>query len=170
MLERRAMTFLAALDAIEGCEEMGLRAVWGTPRINSERQRGQIASGAAPETLAGLAPVPSPARSGKEYMARLRARQEQRDVTGRSKVRAVETFRDAFAGLFVRFQAEESRDPDHDLLSVHFLTQRQHRERFMNTFHGLRDRCQMRLLLTGPWPPYHFSAVLSAIDGLGVKN
>ena len=53
-------SFLAALDAIEGCEEMGLRAVWGTLRIARNEPRRQIASnGPRAEPMAASAPARS---------------------------------------------------------------------------------------------------------------
>ena len=72
----------------------------------------------------------------------------------------------------MRFEAEDSEDRDQRTLSLHFLTPRLNRSRFVSAFRALRDRCSMSLLLTGPWPPYHFSAALSRSTTLrsGIKG
>ncbi len=169
MLTLRAGPFRAALDVIEGCEEMGVRVVWNTVEIDPDEPSREIAQQSGAERLASDVPHATCARSGTEYLARLRARYQEREASARRKARAIETVQDAFAGRFVRFQADETADADRGVLSLHFLTRRCDRERFVRAFDEFRDRCLCRLLLTGPWPPYHFSAALSNLD-LDVAN
>ncbi len=164
MMACRAASFRAGLDAIEGCEEMGLRAAWSTSAIAAEHAHGKFASHLASETAAVLSPRTGCAGTGSDYMARLRARHDQDAASAQARALAIETLRDAFAGLYVRFEAEGSEDRDQRTLSLHFLTPRLNRSRFVSAFRALHDRSSMKLLLTGPWPPYHFSAVLSTID------
>ena len=102
------------------------------------------------QTQAITSPRTSCARSGTEYMARIRARHDQLAASSQAGALAIETLRDAFAGLYVQFAAEDSRDRDQCTLSLHFLTPRLNRSRFVTAFCSLRDRSSMNLLLTGP--------------------
>jgi hypothetical protein len=165
MLALRVATFRAALDRIDGSEEMSLRAVWSAPELERKHPHRQPANHGEADAMANAPSSAGAARSGTLYLARLRARYDERKVSDQVRERAVETFKSAFAGLFMSYQAEASEDPDEISLSLHFLTQRRDHELFVSAFRQLRDHCQTRLLLTGPWPPYHFSAALSTLDG-----
>ena len=170
MLTLRAATFRTALDVIEGCEEMGLRAVWNAAGDRAKRAAPYCRE---PRRGRGAAQSPSltrhtgirPSTSLAFALATTCAGPMTRLENG-----AVEALKSAFAGLFVAYEADSNLSGDETSISLHFLTRRRDRERFVSTFHQFRDRSDVRLLLTGPWPPYHFSAALSTLDRRVLAN
>ena len=78
MLTLRAATFRTALDVIEGCEEMGLRAVWNAPDIAPNEPHRIAVSHGGVEVPPRALPSPGIPGSGAEYLARLRARYDMR--------------------------------------------------------------------------------------------
>jgi Gas vesicle synthesis protein GvpL/GvpF len=76
MMACRAAPFRVGLDAVEGCEEMSLKAELGTNGIAIEQARDESQSRAGPEAAAASSRLAGSVRSGKEYMTRLRARHD----------------------------------------------------------------------------------------------
>ena len=97
-----------------------MRAVGASRKSNANEATPRSRAVPQRRTSAVVARFAGPARSGTEYMARLRARNDHHEVSAQAKARAVEDFKDAFAGLFMRFQAEERRIPTDALLSFIF--------------------------------------------------
>lgn len=133
--------WLAALEAVDGCEEMGLRVMLE----------------AAP-TVAGrppAAPGPKP-RTGAEYLAGLRARLDLRDASRRAAEREAERMRAAFEGLFRDCRVDAATPGREAMASIAFLVPRGQVEAFRAAFRAHQSPGAARWLLTGPWPPYSF--------------
>ncbi|HEX8204093.1 MAG TPA: GvpL/GvpF family gas vesicle protein [Isosphaeraceae bacterium] len=141
LLDGRRAEFLAALDQVDGCEEMGLRVWLGTD-----------AAPPPPEALAAAGPHRPGA--GLAYLAARRARLAQQDARGAKADQAVTRIRDALRGTYVRYLV---RDPGvGPLVALNFLIRREDRDPFWEAFERLQEQGCDPVLLSGPWPPYHF--------------
>lgn len=169
-LEKRKRSILAAIQEIDGCEEMGLKAIWSAPELAKDEPSNNRGKQGSDEVQASAPAGTESCRVGTDYLMRLRERYDKAATVKQAKARAVETLKDAFSGLFVRFEAEERDDPDRGSLSLHFLTLRRDRERFLTAYRELHERWAGALLLTGPWPPYHFASVLMRLEDLSPSD
>jgi len=138
LLRTRRAQFLARLDELDGCAEMGLRILLAGP------------GPPLPQDLRNAAK----AVSGRAYLQRLRACYDGRERDRAQADALIEMAKQAFAGLFRKCDAEHSVEGR--LLSLHFLTHRDKTEAFRASFRGLQEARTEKMLLTGPWPPYNF--------------
>jgi len=132
--------FRRALDDLQGCGEMGVRAI----------RRAMTTSppcAAAPQTAL------SPARA---YLAARQSHYAARDAAGKEASRFAERMERAFQGLFAQCKTESFFLCDHHVLSLHFLVRQCETGCFRDAFRRLEQRSPEKLLLTGPWPPYNF--------------
>jgi hypothetical protein len=153
-LAERGERCKSLLRELHGCVEMGIRVF---PRaINSgERDMEVSAFGSAAEALRSTEP-------GRLYLAARRAHYGKQERLIEESNALTERCRAAFAGLFVKCKTEKAspgarrlafRTP---LASLYFLLRREWLESFRNTFRDVASRESVRLLLSGPWPPYNF--------------
>jgi hypothetical protein len=151
VLELHGERLRAGLDRVRDCEEWGVRVLWRQP----DEQPGTPS--ASEQT-----PLPT---SGREYLIR-RAAEEQRR-------RAVEARAEDLASamhLELARSAEDSRrkvlaTPDL-LLSAAYLVRRDRMTDFHSAVRQLvAAHPDLRVLGTGPWPPYHFAPHLDATEG-----
>lgn len=160
LLRVRRTDSLAALDELDGCVEMGLRVLpeGSTTDYTDKRVRESI----NPLTLSSVSSVLSVVKSssslGTGYLAERRARYAAKDSRHQQAAGAGERFRRIFAGLFVKCEAEPLSTAAGTLLSLHFLVRREQEECFRAAFRRLQEDSLQKVLLTGPWPPYHFAA------------
>jgi hypothetical protein len=130
-LRERAAGLLAALDAVAGCVELGLRVAERGSHGGGERE----------------AVRPS---GGREYMLALRERSE----AGR---RCVETVHEPLARLAERSTVENERRGAL-VLSAAYLVRRERVERMRAQVARLQEEHPgLALVCTGPWPPYSFA-------------
>ena len=177
LLEEQAGRFTALLGELDECVEMGLR-VAAAPSASAST------TGAAERE--GPESPPKGSSPGHSYLAALsdRLRVEQRAAASEAtSPGAVDRYREAFAGLYVKVRAEHpaplklavgisdgklrisQRDDDslpgrlsrswHSSLAVYFLVPRPRVAAFRETFREL-SRGTEGLELSGPWPPYNF--------------
>lgn len=152
LLRVRHGHFLAALREVEGCDEFGLRVLVGSraPEVHPVCTPAMAAPGGTPS-----------GGPGTRYLADRRTRYAEKDTQCQQAAAALERFREAFDGVFVHCEQEPTVEAA-PILSLHFLVRRENHDRFYTTFRRLQQGSTDKLLLTGPWPPYHFAAASRA--------
>lgn len=154
VLRRNGQGLLAALERVRGCVELGVRGVWQRPVQESE-ERLSVAAGGG---------------SGRAYMVARLAR-EQRLQAGRAAAEgAAEAIHRALAPL-ARDSClrifPPSTGAQQQLLAAAYLVERPSMEGFAQRATALAQPvADVKLLCTGPWPPYHFVPVLQAGEAL----
>jgi len=140
LLRRRRTEFAGLLDELDGCVEMGVRAMLTGARGAAARHpggEGEPGSGAA-------------------YLVGRSAAYARRDAE-RESVAATRTgLRQAFDPLCVQSCASARAVGDRLLVSVQFLVRREHVSAFRRRFRRLQVQQTQGMLLTGPWAPYNF--------------
>lgn len=150
LLRVRRDDFLAALAEVDGCDEFGLRVLF-----DEKARQTNPSSCSGGTSLFAL----SPARgAGARYLADRNKRYAEKDTRCEHAADAAERLRAAFQGLFVRCEHEPAADTA-SMASLYFLVRRENHGRFQAAFRDLQQKSADKLLLTGPWPPYHFVTV-----------
>lgn len=154
--------YMSLLNELKDCVEMGIRILiadceFGIADFNKKSEEYPVAS----------TPYPS---SGKNYLTARKAHYAQEDQFNKESERIVEQIRVAFGGLYLRFKSECAatglRPPASDIrlppsafrdcLSLYFLVPKKSVEAFRQTFRHVSCDESLKLLLSGPWPPYNF--------------
>jgi hypothetical protein len=134
LLRAHEMELLEALDRVRGCDELGLRVLQVIETEEREQQR--------------------PPRSGREYLLRRMAAEQ---VSSRAQRRCDAIHED----LSALCNASTHRRAAGFLLSGAYLVARDRTQRFRSRVIELAaDNPDLRLLCTGPWPPYNFAPQL----------
>ena len=179
LLRRRRGELLASLAVIEGCTEMGIRALPSGTRGEGRGTRGKQSRTALAPRPSGLAPFSPPASSlappaspllasasGRAYLASRGALYAEKDGTRREAEALTEKLCAAFDGLFRQCRPEHSSGGDRRLLSVAFLVPREREGQFRRAFREIEAQMPERLLLTGPWAPYSFAGPEGGADSI----
>ena len=172
-LRARRGEYQALLQRLGGCVEMGVRLLlpW--------KDRAPSGDGAGPYSVASGA-APAGTSPGMHYLHARRARyqEEERLALEEGEDQTVERCRTAFAGLYADFRSELSRirgpgtfEGDHAasrwrdgaeqgvrMASMVFLVKGDREKDFREAFRVLAREEGMKVLLSGPWPPYNFVA------------
>ena len=148
-LRQRAGQFHALLARLDGCVEMGVRALQ------------MEAAGLGGDGAAG--PMPAPAAASSTGAAYLAARRSHFAITERAE-RIAQTVRDALSGRFREAMVETRGAGASAMVSLYFLVERAALGGFRTAFGGIGG-AHAALMLTGPWPPYNF--VCGAAAGAG---
>ena len=154
--------YMSLLNELEDCAEMGIRVLmadceFGAADFNKKSKQYPVAS------------TPYPA-SGKNYLTARKAHYAQEDQFSKESERIVERIRVAFAGLYLQFKSEcagAGQKPPasgihiahsafRNYLSFYFLVPKKSVESFRQTFRHVSCNESLKLLLSGPWPPYNF--------------
>jgi hypothetical protein len=144
VLEIHQAEYRALLQALDGFAEMGIQLL-----IDGSPGRAKTGS-----TAVSPAPLGSAEPPGAAYLSakKLSYRSADRMVERESEL--VEEISASVAGLFVRRKVERpSRD---HLLRLYFLVPRSAVECFRRTSRQGSRNQPVKLLLSGPWPPYNF--------------
>jgi len=102
-----------------------------------------------------------PSCRGRAFLEQRRSRYGMDAARQAQQRRIEETCRTSFAGLFHDIRSETERVLGADsqaMILVSFLIPRTLVERFRRTYADLQPFEGGRMLLTGPWPPFNFSA------------
>ncbi len=137
MLAERRVSFVAGLAQVRGRVEISLRAIWAEP------------------------PPPHPVseerpRSGRAYIER---RMEEERAAALRRLRAEQTADDLYArlGHYAVASVRKVLPTERMLLSAAYLVAREDVASFQAMVAEIgRDRPDIRLLCTGPWPAYNF--------------
>lgn len=151
LLVKRADHYRKILRELEGCAEMGIRAITEGLETQPEGRHDSSED-----------PVTEVAEPGKLYLSRRNNHYRVESSVIHGNQQATERFCQAFSGLFKKFRSESSKFGIHTenskaiLLSLYFLVPKQSLDRFQQTFARLSSSDSSKLLLSGPWPPYNF--------------
>ena len=151
LLERHRDEYAALLAGLEGLTEMGIHVLLDRSSPGTESRT----EPAAPPPVCPLC------ESGAAYLAAQRQHYLGLDRAALHERSLVEELWTSLAGLYVRRKMEPPDSNRGSLLSLYFLVPRASVEPFRHTAHHLRSRESIKLLLSGPWPPYNF------VDSLG---
>jgi hypothetical protein len=148
LLRLRRETFRAALDRVADCVEMTVRTWGGEGEVPPPREP-------VPPSL------PTSPAAGTAYLARRRAAFADKDGCLHRTVQVGDRLRQGLSDCAVGFLAESparrAAPP-----GFHFLVRRADQAAFVEAFRRLAAADPGRLLLTGPWPPYHFADLAAA--------
>jgi hypothetical protein len=137
LLEDHCREYEALLDRLRGMTEMGIRLLWP-------------ASAALPPSLAQ-----SP---GAAYLTALRNRYGSQDTPAADEVLLADRIVALLASWSTEQHREVSLSQQGRLLSLYFLTPKSAAEEFRGKVREITTPCGVKLLLSGPWPPYNFVA------------
>jgi hypothetical protein len=143
----------AGLDHVRGCVELGLRVVWRPADAPADRPvSGSSADNAIHEPADG---------SGRAYMlARLARERRSREAHHAAEQLAAEVHDDLAA--LARDSTRRVIVEPVPQLAASYLVPRERADIFNARVRQLAaDNPQLRLLCTGPWPPYHFVPTLA---------
>ncbi len=136
-LRVRGDDWRAALDDVEGCDEIGLRVLLDPP--------------------ASPGPIVASSRPGTAYLRALKARHDVSETVLAEASRVAQRLRDALEGTYRRAIAEDPGPGRERLLSLAYLVPRPRLDRFHAIIGPLAAGQGGKILLTGPWPPYSFA-------------
>jgi hypothetical protein len=145
VLARNAERLRAGLDRVRDCEEWGVRVLWQQP-----------------DPGPGGCNVPSamPAASGREYMLRRAAEEQRRQARAGRAEELAGQLHAQLATAAVDSARKVLATPDL-LLSGAYLVRRERADEFQDRVrHLAAAHPDLRVLGTGPWPPYHFTPAL----------
>ena len=146
LLEDHHEEYQTLLRDLEGLNEMGIRVLLE----GSEAGTKTATSPVPPETFSGAC------NSGTAYLAAKREHFLGLDRAGLDQRLLVDELCGPLSGLFVRRRVESPDLTRSRLLSLYFLVPRASVESFRQATRGLHPKESVKLLLSGPWPPYNF--------------
>lgn len=138
LLRNRQKEFLASLAGLTDCLEMGVRLI--------------------PASTPPPAPPSTPNLSGTAYLVARWAQFAIDDARKQLACRLKAAFQEVFGSVIQRLDVEAPRS-EGEPFALHLLLQRGQRSRFEEAFVRWQKRRPERMILTGPWPPYHFASV-----------
>lgn len=144
LLRRRRAAWSTALTAIEGCEEMGVRL---------KLARTPNGTAGPPPTASASLVITGP---GAAYLERLRAQHATQRTALQELEREAEAVKSGFTGLYRSCRVEDATGDDGPSAKLAFLVPRMALDDFRLAFGRVRRTSPVPILLTGPWPPYHF--------------
>jgi hypothetical protein len=137
LIEDHHTEYEALLLRLRGMAEMGVRLLW------------------PPSTT----PLPSmPRLSGAAYLATMRIRYNSQDTLAPEEVLLADRFVALLDDCFTDQRREVSLSHQGRLLSLYFLTPKSGAEEFRRMIRKISIPHGVKLLLSGPWPPYNFVA------------
>lgn len=143
---RHASVLARGLDRVRGCVEMGVRVV-----SREAKQAEAISPNTAPAD-----------QSGRAYML-ARLEDERRRRASQSRAEAMGDALDAALSPLARDGTRRLLPAPQVLLTAAYLIPRDASESFTSRTRSLADEHpDVRIVCTGPWPPYHFAPALSS--------
>ncbi len=135
LLQERRPEYETLLSRLHGMTEMGIRLLW-------------------PAQAVPLPPLPE--SPGSAYLASLRHRYNSPDTLAPEEGHCA----DRMAAALAKFSAEERREISPSaqgrLVSMYFLVRKSGAEAFRRQAREIAPPRGVKLLLSGPWPPYSF--------------
>lgn len=136
-LEEHGEEYRGLLARLEGMAEMGIRTLW------------PVSPGQEP----AAAPAP-----GAAYLASLRRRYGASDSLTAEETQLADEIANRLAESIVEERREVSPSGQGRLVSIYYLTPRAATERFREEARRIAAPPEVKVLLSGPWPPYNFVA------------
>lgn len=137
LLEAQREEYEALFERLRGMTEMGIRVLCQARPVVLPR------------------PVLSP---GAAHLASLRKRYHSPASLAPDEAQLADRIAASLAGCFSEQRRETSAAGEGHLLSLYFLIARTEVERFRNKARQISLPDDTRLLQSGPWPPYNFTA------------
>jgi hypothetical protein len=135
LLEDHRREYEALLLRLHGMTEMGIRLLWPASAV----------------------PPPSLAQSpGTAYLASLRNRYNSQETPAPEETLLADRIVALLAGRSTEQRRELSSSLQGRLLSLYFLTPKSGTEEFRRMVRTILTPPGVKLLLSGPWPPYNF--------------
>jgi hypothetical protein len=135
LLEEHRQEYEALLDRLHGMTEMGIRLLWPADKT----------------------PLPAvPQTPGAAYLASLRARYKIQDTLAPEEALLADQIVVLLVRWFTELRREVSSSRQGRLLSLYFLTPKNRVEEFRKRVREIAPPEGVKLLLSGPWPPYNF--------------
>jgi hypothetical protein len=136
-IEDHRTEYEALLLRLRGMAEMGIRLLWPP----------------------SATPLPSlPRLPGAAYLASLRNRYNSQDTLAPEEVLLADRIVALLDDCFTEQRRELSSSLQGRLLSLYFLTPKNGTEEFRKMVRKISTPHGVKLLLSGPWPPYNFVA------------
>jgi hypothetical protein len=141
MLEENATAFIGMLDRVRG------RTEWGV-RVNADREA----------MVRGLAPAPTAAGSGGDYLRRRKAEMKADEEVGAEAARIAREVHEALVERAEDGVVLQPRVPDpQTLITSAYLVPFSDQDAFLASAKELDAKYEgISLDVTGPWPPYSF--------------
>jgi hypothetical protein len=137
LIEDHHTEYEALLLRLRGMAEMGIRLLWPP----------------------SATPLPNIAHSpGAAYLASLRNRYNSQDTLAPEEALLAERILALLDDCFTEQRREVSLSHQGRLLSLYFLTPKSRAEEFRKMARKISAPHGVKLLLSGPWPPYNFVA------------
>lgn len=137
LLGDRRREYDALLDRLHGMAEMGIRVL----------------------CPARPAPRPKPCLPpGAGYLAALRGRYNMGDSLGPEEHRTADRIARLLSGCYTERRREISQSDRGRLLSLYFLTPQSGVQHWLTAARRIDSLDGANLLISGPWPPYNFTA------------
>ena len=146
LLARRGKEFHELLAELDGKTELGLRILLHEPR-------------AGPPIFSPLASASSP---GTAYLDSLRKRFASEGGLSGAESRLVDRIRESVRHLHAAIASELRPAPHGRLLSLYLLLPKKNVNECRRCLLPLVEDTSWKVLLTGPWPPYHTVALRAA--------
>jgi hypothetical protein len=152
-LDKHREALAEGLIRVQGCVELGLRVLW--PLDEAAETSDETGALQLPACTAVTRDAP-----GRQYMLGRLADETQRRQRQVRAERFAEAIRRSLASL-VRQQTERRLVTPRMLLMAAYLVERDRVEAIRERIRALGSQYpELRLLCTGPWPPYHFAPCL----------
>ncbi len=153
LLGQREAEYRALLEELHGCVEMGVRLLLPAKRNNPLAGMSLTARASVGPDATGPCKA---TRSGTSYLAARSRYYAAEDRVAMTYDRIAADVRGALTGLFFRCVTEFAACGGMTLASLYFLVAKEVLVRFRQAFGRIRMRPDIRVLLSGPWPPYNF--------------
>jgi len=152
LLRKNHDAYGALLHQLEGLGEMGVQVLLDPSEDGTESNAGTVRARSL--ALEG--------NTGAAYLAAKRQSYLGLDRAGLQQRQLVEELCDSLCGSFVRHKVELPSSGRGGLLSLYFLVPRDSVESFRRAARQRHANESVKLLLSGPWPPYNFVDSLQA--------
>lgn len=156
ILRVREKEFQTLLEEVKGRVEMSIRLL---PEKKDDPEGDWDLPSGRPGGCEPEVPPESEPESGKSYLARRGRHYGLKDLGRQVVHEKLVGLRKVFDGLFAKDFPENSSPGKSKMMSIHFLVQEEQVEKFQDTFLRFQGKSPDKLLLTGPWPPYHFATL-----------
>jgi hypothetical protein len=149
LLGERRQEYEAMFDRLRGMAEMGIRVLCADGR------------GLGPRF-----PAASSLPPGGAYLAGLRNRYHSETSLAPQESQLAGRIGELLAGCFTEQRRESAQAAQGRLLSLYFLTPKTGVERFQNKARQIAAGDGIKLMLSGPWPPYNFASPGDEFSGI----
>jgi len=159
LLRNHRVTWLSMLDRVEQCDEYSVHL----PPHELATDQGQ------PERTSRDAQKVEPTdRPGTTYLMARRNTLQRAAAARKEALRRAEQVCQALEGLYRSYEVNPPVTGRETRVTLVFLVPRTSSTAFLSAVEGASHLAKGRLLATGPWPPYHFTAPLPELESSGI--